>query len=150
MPEQRVSYTGERVVSLLLQRNTPARGMLRCSCPASVKAQRGLPPSSSLIFLRDHAVQEIVRVGLQRAALEVGAVRSSSRGCVRWGHVAAGQSALGCRVDRDSARVNTQGDSVSKVEMDCDCCHTGPRLHSLHQEGMAHDVHRGPLPALSK
>jgi hypothetical protein len=38
--------------------------------------------------------------------------------------------------------------SVSKVEMDCDCCHTGPRLRSLYQEGLAHDVHRGPLPSL--
>jgi transposase-like protein len=40
--------------------------------------------------------------------------------------------------------------SVSKVEMDCDCCHTGPCPCSLHQEGMAHDVHRSPLPALSE
>ena len=38
--------------------------------------------------------------------------------------------------------------SVSKVEMDCDCCHTGPRLCSFHREGMAHDVHRSPLPSL--
>src|SRR5262249_60171906 len=97
------------IVSLLLQTTTPARGLLPCSCPASVKAQRGLPPSSSLLFWRDHAAQEIVRVGLQRAAREVGAVRSSARGCVRWCRVAAGQWALGCRVDRDAARVNTSG-----------------------------------------
>ena len=44
--------------------------------------------------------------------------------------------------------VSSQAGSVSKVEMDCDCCHTGPRLCSLHQEGMAHDVHRGPLSSL--
>jgi hypothetical protein len=40
--------------------------------------------------------------------------------------------------------------SVSKVEMDCDCCHTGPRLRSLHEEGMAHDFHRSPMPLLSE
>src|SRR5262249_16165447 len=40
--------------------------------------------------------------------------------------------------------------SVPKVEMDCDCCHTGPHPRSPSWEGMAHDVHRGPLPSLSE
>ena len=42
------------------------------------------------------------------------------------------------RVDKAVAIVlagDVEG-SVSKVEMDCDCCHTGPRLCSLHQEGV--------------
>src|SRR2546425_200996 len=47
-------------------------------------------------------------------------------------------------------KVHPEVGSVSKVEMDCDCCHTGLHLRSLPQEGMAHDVHRRPLPSLSE
>jgi hypothetical protein len=40
--------------------------------------------------------------------------------------------------------------SVSKVEMDGDDCHTGSYLRSLPEEGITHDIHRRPLPALSE
>jgi len=39
---------------------------------------------------------------------------------------------------------------VAQGEMDCDGCHTGSRLRRLHEEGMAHDIHRSPMLILSE
>ena len=40
--------------------------------------------------------------------------------------------------------------SVLKVEMNCDCCHTGSRLDCAPKQGEAHDLHHSPLSALSQ
>ena len=41
--------------------------------------------------------------------------------------------------------------SVSKVEVSCDCCHTGPCVDSVPTQGVAHaDIYRRPLPSLPK
>jgi hypothetical protein len=40
--------------------------------------------------------------------------------------------------------------SVSKVEIDCDRCHTGPGVASFPKPGVAHDIYRGPMSPLSE
>src|SRR5215510_9751730 len=40
--------------------------------------------------------------------------------------------------------------SVSKVEIDCDGCHTGPGVASFPKPGVAHDLYRGPMSPLSE
>src|SRR5262249_37711572 len=40
--------------------------------------------------------------------------------------------------------------SVSKVEIDCDGCHTGPGVASFPKPGVAHDIYRGPMSPLSE